>query len=637
MRVKEEGKDGRKLFDGISLILCTLLLNACGGGGGDGGSPVVSASSSSSSSTTAVDTPDFSNCFTGIDAGAPSAYLFPTPQSISVADYASISSGNQQTIKVLLRNLPASAYFIAARYSVRGLSSIQPVWNIPNDITFSVTFKPPSTLAPGTYSDTLQIEVYRDSSCSARFENSFVSIPFTYKIIPVTGSGSPTISFDQQSVDASVSRMGPSGYVRSGPSTDISLSLSNFAYEPYVSATVQGAALSSATATATSTSGKLNISFASPENLQSGSNTGVVSLKVCLDGFACLTQASGSPFQIPVTYNVSDTYQSSDPYGFTWRLISIAANDITWDKNSQRIFATTVSSTSRSGALNQVDPVTKTIDWSLELSAVPQRVAISPDGMYAYLYTMAVGADLSQSDFRLRKYRLSDRSEIWSIPLANKISDLKVSPGPGSYLAVSGSPPDIALFSTASGMLIDHATSSSGFPESISWGGSEAVLYSYDATNDLLREFAPTSLSIGFKKTSNVDLNTDQQAWNDLHYENGLLMESHGAIYTLPSSQITARLNIRTATDAASFKAYSIASALDMSLGRSYFWYMGSGATVMQVFDMNTKVPLAYFPSTSRSTFRLIRWGSDGLAYLHSGNSSADSGIALVQGKFVAP
>jgi hypothetical protein len=618
VRIKVEGKGNKRFIAGSGLILSGLLLSACGGGSGGDGSPATSASSSSSSasSTAVVDEPDFSNCFSGIDAGNSSAYLFPIPQSIALAEYTSSGSSNQQTIKVSLQNFPAPPYFIAARYSLRGLASIKPVWNIPKDITFSVAFKLASTLMPGVYSDMLQIELYRDGNCNTRIDNSFVSIPFTYKVIPATGSGSPTISFDRQSIDASVSHVGPSRYISSGLSTDISLSLSNFAYAPYVSATVQGTALSSATATATSTSGKLSISFASPGILQNGSYTGVVSLKVCLDGFVCLTQAPGSPFQIPVSYNVSD---------------------MAWDANSLRIYATTVSSTFTSGALNRIDPVTKAIDWSLALPAVPRRVVISPDGAYAYLYTTAVAGDNSESDFRLRKYRLSDRSEIWSIPLADKISDLKVSPGTGAYLVVSSSSPDIALFSTASGVLIDHATSSSGFPESVSWGSSDTALYSYDATNDLLREFSPTPLSIGFKKSSNVDLNTDQQAWAGLHYGNGLLMENHGAIYNPSSAQITSRLNIRTAADEASFKPYSIATALDMSLGRSYFWYLSSGGVVMQVFDMNTGMPLAYFSSSSRSTFRLIRWGSNGLAYLHSENSSADSGIALVQGKFVAP
>lgn len=614
------GFDSRKVVTSGYLILIALSLAACGGGSGSAGTNSTSSSSSAASS-------------------APSGSLIPSPASVQVSAYVFSTSAATQSISLSIPNAPASANYIAWRYSKGGVSAVTGNWDTPTHAAFTISFKQPSGLAAGTYSDVLRIELCEDASCDVSIAGSVVEIPISYTVVPTTGAGAPAMTLSPQSISAEDPYIGPSGYMSSSRVVDVALNLANFVNAPYLLATHQGAAVGSVSTSASTTLGQVSVGLQSPMMLGRGTYADTVSLKVCLDGPSCVYQAAGSPFQIPVTYVVGDTYTVTGSNGFTWRLVPTAANDIAWDMVSQRIYATESDESDSSlttGYLTRVNPVTRAIDWRLPLPVFPMRLAISPDGLYAYVWTVSSGF-IGSTDPQIRKYQLSDQALMWTISLAGNVSDFQVSPGMGAFLAVSNSSPGLALYSTSTGTLIDSSASSSGFPESITWGGSSSALYSYDTTNDLLRKFSPTSSSLGFVSNTSIDLNTDQAAWGGLHYGNGLLMENHGAIYDVGTGMVSSRLALSSISGDPNFKPYSIAAELDMTIGRSYFWYQNGSAVIMQAFDMNTHAALAFFPTESRSTFRLIRWGTDGLAYLHSGNSAVDSGIGLVQGKFVAP
>jgi hypothetical protein len=257
-------------------------------------------------------------------------------------------------------------------------------------------------------------------------------------------------------------------------------------------------------------------------------------------------------------------------------------------------------------------------------------LSVSKDGLYAYVSTVAIGAGLNQSDPEIRKYRLSDRTQVWAIALSGNVADFKVSPDAGAYLAVSNTAGGLSLYNTATGALIDAFPASSAAPENIEWGSSASVLYSYDLINDVLREFSPANSSFGFVSNKNVNLNADQPAWSGLHYANGILMENHGTLYDIATGTITSRLDLHTDFSDRRFSPSSVAAELDTTAGRSYFCYQDGASVILQSFDINTHQALAWFPTSSLSTSRLIRWGNNGLAFLNGG-------IELVQGPFVTP
>ncbi|MGC3980891.1 MAG: hypothetical protein QM808_06520 [Steroidobacteraceae bacterium] len=643
----------------VGVLLLILLMTACGGGSSsssDTSSTAVASSSSvssqSSSSLSGQSSSSVSSQSSSLSASSsssrtsaagswinagPSLYIFPSLSAISLADYGYATGGKQQYISLSIQNRPITASYLVWRYSGSAISSVQLSWPFETQAGLAVFFKPASTLAAGTYHDVLQIQLCEDVDCVTPQTRSFLEIPITFTVVPVTGTGAPTLVLNPSAIDFTATSVGPFGESFGNRGVAFNFNMSNLLDSPYVSASVQGIATAvSVTNTITSVSGL--VTLPSTQSLNVGDYTGVLTLKVCLDGMACAHQMQGSPFQIPVNYHVTDAYIQPGTYGFSWRVVPIAASDIAWDPTAQRIYATESNTDgSHTGYLTRVNPITKAIDWRFALGVMPSRLAVSPDGFYAYVWTMEVAADLSQSNQQLRKYRLSDQALMWTIALPDKISDFKVSPGNGSYLALSSSNTGLYLYATDSGLLIDAYATPGGFPDAIVWGASESVLYSYDPLNDLLRKFVPSMSSFGYQSNTHVDLNSDQEAWSGLHYGNGQILENHGAIYDIAAGAVSSRLNIRTETNDASFKPYSIASELDMNIGRSYFWYVNGSSVIMQVFDLGTRSSLAWFATSSRSTFRLMRWGTDGLAYLHSGISSQDSGIALVQGKFVSP
>ena len=608
------------------VLLFTLLVAACGGGqGGSSGEGASSSSAGSSSSQSSASGLWVNN--------GESLYLFPLPNSVVAADYAYETSGRVVNLTVAIQGRPESASYFAGRYSKSAIDSVQLSWSQSTQAYLNIVFKAASTLTPGTYSDIVQLQLCEDASCLTPLDRSFVEIAVAYTVVPLTGEGSPSIQLNPAVIDVEASEMGPSGFDLNPLSKMVDVSFENFLTTPYLMATPQGSVIQDATADALN---GVQVMLQSPATLGQGTYSEIIALTVCLDGFACKHQAQGSPYQIQVNYRVTDTYIQSGTYGFSWRLLAIPAIDLVWNSNAQRIYAVEVLDF-QTGYLTQVDPVSKTVDWRLPLAVMPRRLVLSSDGLYAYVWTMQVAADLSQSDPQLIKVKLSDQSIIWTIDLPEQVNDMKVSPGVGTYIAISTKNDGLYLYRSDTGAVIDSDLGSGMFPRVLAWGDSEATLYAYSPSDDVLQNFLPTMASLGFQSSVSVDLNSDQAAWSGLHFGAGILLENHGAVYDMQASSITSRLNIRTATSGASFKPYSIASELDMAIGRSYFWYLNGSSVVLQSFDMNAGTALADFPTSSRQTFTLIRWGSDGLAYLHSGNSSEDSGIALVQGLFVAP
>lgn len=613
------GFDLRKITRHGWLLFALLSITACGGGGGSSESNESSSSASSDTGTTPPSgTSSSSSSSSSSSVGSVSFLVEPT--LIQVSAYSFSSAAISRSISVGMAIVPASARYLSGRYSTKGIKTISVDWDRLNHATITVNFKSSAELAPGTYSDSVQIRLCAESPCSAAIDGVVTTVPVTFTVVPPSGAGAPAVTLWQQ---RSINQGAQYGVDTMGP-VSVGFGLSNFVDPPYISATAAGTAINSVSGSASTVSGQVTTNLHAPQALGSGSHAGNITVKVCLDGPPCVYQAIGSPFQIPASYVV-------------YEVVKMAAIDIVWDSVSQRIYATEAGSSSGTGFLTKVNPATKTIDWRLPIAAGPSRLAVSPDGMYAYVSTMAVDAGLNQSDPKIRKYRLSDRTQLWAISLPGTISDFRVSPGAGTWLAVSNSSGGLSMYNTSDGALIDSFASPSSWPEKIVWGSSASVLYSYDVINDVLREFAPTSSSFGFVSNKNVDLNAEQMAWSGLHYDKGLLMENHGAIYNVATGTVISRLDVRTEFTDPNYLPFSIAAAFDMAIGRSYFWYNAGGSVVLQAFDVNTGMALGNFPTISRSTFSLIRWGMDGLAYLHSASSEAESGIALVQGSFVAP
>ncbi len=118
------------------LILLCGWLSACGGGGGNG---------------------------SGNTAPPPTPASVAVPTSVSVTVSVSDSAPAVQ-VKATITNAGAASYYFTQTFTSNGLASIDSP--APGSTgTFDLHFKAPSSLAPGTYSDTLTIRACEDSAC----------------------------------------------------------------------------------------------------------------------------------------------------------------------------------------------------------------------------------------------------------------------------------------------------------------------------------------------------------------------------------------------------------------------------------------------------------------------------------------
>ena len=133
------------------LILSYGWLSACGGGGNSGSAP----------------TP-------------------PTPPSLTVPASISVTAGTADPaptaqVKATIANAGSASYYFSKTFTSNGLVAIDGA-AAGNIGTFTLQFKVPSSLSPGTYSDTITIEACEDSACQQQIQGSPSTVTVHYVV-----------------------------------------------------------------------------------------------------------------------------------------------------------------------------------------------------------------------------------------------------------------------------------------------------------------------------------------------------------------------------------------------------------------------------------------------------------------------
>jgi hypothetical protein len=114
-----------------------------------------------------------------------------------------------------------------------------------------------------------------------------------------------------------------------------------------------------------------------------------------------------------------------------------------------------------------------------------------------------------------------------------------------------------------------------------------------------------------------------------------------GSIYDPSTQSVKPPFNmLRTSSYAGNSQSYSF--AVDGLLKRAYFMTDDSsiaipGQMTLEGFNLTTQAPtwLARFPSSNPLGGRMIRWGSNGIAFV-GGNFAASPNITLISGSIVS-
>src|ERR1700692_1745950 len=141
------------------LIFSCGWLGACGGGGGNSGGATT----------------------------PPTPVSLTVPSSVSVSASTADSAAPTAQVKATVANAGATSYYFAQTFTGNGLASIDspPAGSTG---TFALNFKAPSSLAPGTYNDTLTIEACGDSACQQQIQGSPTTVTVQYVVSGAPGA-----------------------------------------------------------------------------------------------------------------------------------------------------------------------------------------------------------------------------------------------------------------------------------------------------------------------------------------------------------------------------------------------------------------------------------------------------------------
>jgi hypothetical protein len=295
------------------------------------------------------------------------------------------------------------------------------------------------------------------------------------------------------------------------------------------------------------------------------------------------------------------------------RVLTLATNDLVYDKVSKRIYA---SVPGNPGTIQPIDPETLTLDPSISVGNGPNRLALSDDGQYLY-----VGLDGEAAVQRVHiptrtagpKFALpTEQFNAGCGPLTAE--DIAVIPGNALSIAVSryqfGCIAHRGVTILDSG--IPRALSTSGIDRNaqIEFSESPTILYGYDAHSS---DHGIRTMNVVPQGLTVIDVTPNVFGTNEIRFGAGRIFEQFGKVFDPKSKSVVGALGpfgpiVSVFPDSALGKVFSVV-------------YPQSGTVFIQANDISTlqvlgssrvegSLSLSGGPGVS-----LIRWGTQGLAF----------------------
>jgi hypothetical protein len=298
------------------------------------------------------------------------------------------------------------------------------------------------------------------------------------------------------------------------------------------------------------------------------------------------------------------------------RTVDLLAYDIIYDPVTQKIYASVPSTVpGRGNTITVIDPETGNMGASVFVGSEPVILALSDDGQYLY-----VGLDGAAA---IRRFEVASQTAGLLFSLGGecygpcRAEDIAVLPGHPESIAVSkyakGWSPrhgGVAIYDNG----VQRATTTPGHTGSnvIEFAASATRLY---GLNTETTEFGFRRMNVDASGVSIVDVTQGLLTgfWNDIEFHNGLIYDMNGVV-----------INPETLTLVGTYPVGYSLVAPDSSLGLTFFLMESGGTMKLQAYRLDTFVLVWSFdiPDVTVDDYfwRLIRWGTDGLAFCMSGD-----------------
>lgn len=556
-------------------------------------------------------------------------------------------SSSQQTVNLNLANFGGTdAVYLIGRFSTNGIDgmgfntdSSPTLQASQGTATIVIEPRPPNTLKPGTYHDTIQIQACTDSTCTQQIAGSPQTINVSYTVESVTGSAAPQLVLSTSSVNAQAFLLSaqPPANATVGATITNSVPASNIT----LSYTTNGVSFANLTYGTAANSGgpqqaTLTIEFAPPNQLGIGTYNDTITLNACLDS-QCLNPFPGSPFTINVSYAVTST--TGGTQGLTANLVTQETNDIIWDPVHRLILASIPANASaHPNSIVSIDPVTLAVGAPIATAGEPGTLAISDDGQYLYVGLTHTSA--------VQRFVLPAMTPDIMIPIAPfgdgtaaRANQIQIEPGNPHTIAVAESSSPSTLTGETGLAIFDDSTErantistqfftsslQSPIISSIQWSNSTSTLYGYDG-----------QLSTGDASTIAVDVNGVTVQANTagvatfaglIHLAGGLMYTDIGTVYD-PGS-----LTVKPG-----FPPLTGEGSMVPDLSGNTAFILDDFHAIINSYDLSSRAAIASLPLPGfvARVSKLIAWGSNGLAAQHVSAVGKDQ-ILLISGPFVGP
>ena len=607
--VHKHAPDIRRSLSGAALLFSFLALAGCGGGGGDGGTPAPSIAVSKSS------------------AGSGSSF---NGGSISVSSSVLQASVASVPLNVSWTSGSGATYYLAVSYTTSGMTGAAIQILSADTALITVNFRPPTSLKPGTYADSVGLELCTDSACTTKVAGSALTIPVQYTVTPYSTSSTPAIAFAQTSVTPQALAVDPLQL----PPITINFTMMNFVIAPYVSSSIQNPGVSGANvATSSTTQGSLTLTLLPGNIIGAGTYSGSVTVTACLDA-TCANPVPGSPFLIDVTYTVGSTVSMTGSAGYTVQVMELACQGMVWDPVHQLLYVVLPFDSSSVSHVVAIDPVAQTTTTPTALDSTSNgAISISDDGQFLYLGMSNGEVQRLSLPGLTTDLRITTGQALSSAGIAVNIS---VAPGTPHTIAValssyayggeSGSETGVAIFDDnverptiapavgqpASGTPVDY----------VQWGATTTQLYGTTFSGGRTPFYSMTVNATG------VGASIDEGAVSggNMHAAQGSLFLDGGSIINLTTNQIS---NPFSATP----NLYGLLP--DAATGRLFVSnsVQLAGSVQIQAYDLQNLTSLAQIalPPIAVQQQDWTLWGTNGIVI------RTPNDLVFVSGNFVSP
>jgi hypothetical protein len=327
---------------------------------------------------------------------------------------------------------------------------------------------------------------------------------------------------------------------------------------------------------------------------------------------------------------------------FSLSKVSILANDIAWDQGNQQFYLSVASGNgTNANTITVLNPQTGVLGSSVSTGSEPGRLAISADSTYIYAGLNSTGS--------VHRYTLPTLQSDIDIPLGSSTSgpyyaiDVEAEPGSPHSVAVSRGIAGSYIREVGGILIYDDAVPrpqsvpgfgpSAGPIDSLVWNSNGQSLYGINT------EIGTNPVYIMSVSATGVQLQTQSSAaptsfGNYLHFDSttGYIYSDSGKVIDPATGAVIASFPVNALQGGFNGNPIMVP---DDNLNIAYFVGQtnggGPGNCVIEAFDLTHFTLLGAIPlsNVSGTPSRLIRWGSNGLAFL------TGDAVYLVSGSFV--